>query len=78
VSANAQDVEKINDLEKADVCIIYAAGAGSNLFDSLSKRSKNTLIFCRHKSGPVYLWYEIISPRYLRPAHGYPEGPGRR
>ena len=22
--------------------------------------------FCRHKSGPVYLWYEIISPRYLR------------
>ena len=24
------------------------------------------LFFCRHKSGPVYLWYEIISPRFLR------------
>jgi hypothetical protein len=24
------------------------------------------IIFCRHRSGPVYLWYEIVSPRYLR------------
>jgi hypothetical protein len=24
------------------------------------------LIFCRHKSGPVSLWYEIVSPRFLR------------
>ena len=24
------------------------------------------IFFCRHKSGPVYLWYEIISPRFLR------------
>jgi len=27
---------------------------------------KDLIIFCRHRSGPVYLWYEIISPRYLR------------
>ena len=55
---------KIEDLEKADVTIVYAAGG--NVFDALAKRSKNMIIFCRHKSGPVYLWYEIISPRYLR------------
>jgi len=63
---NSQELAKINDLKQADVCIVYAAGAGMNLFDEIGKQSKNTLIFCRHKSGPVYLWYEIISPRYLR------------
>jgi len=63
---NAQDLAKITDLGQADVCIIYAAGAGMNLFDEIAKQAKNTIIFCRHKSGPVYLWYEIISPRYLR------------
>jgi hypothetical protein len=63
---NAKEVAKIEDLEKADVCIVYAAGGPQDAFDALSKRSKNMLFFCRHKSGPVYLWYEIISPRYLR------------
>ena len=24
------------------------------------------VFFFRHQSGPVYLWYEIVSPRYLR------------
>lgn len=63
---SAGEAAKIDGLEKADVCIIYAAGGPQEALDILSKRSKNTLLFCRHKSGPVYLWYEIISPRYLR------------
>ncbi len=63
---NAQDLAKVTDLKQADVCIVYAAGAGMNLFDEIGKQSKNMMVFCRHKSGPVYLWYEIISPRYLR------------
>ncbi|MBN1506240.1 MAG: twin-arginine translocation signal domain-containing protein [Sedimentisphaerales bacterium] len=63
---SAGDVAKIDDLEKADVAIIYAAGGPMNVFDEIGKRAKNSMIFCRHKSGPVYLWYEIISPRYLR------------
>jgi hypothetical protein len=62
----AEDVAKIDGLEQADVAIIYAAGGPMTAFDAIGKRSKNVLIFCRHKSGPVYLWYEIISPRYLR------------
>ena len=57
---------KITDIGQADVCIVYAAGAGMDLFDAIGKQSKNMILFCRHKSGPVYLWYEIISPRYLR------------
>jgi hypothetical protein len=63
---NAQELAALNYTGKADVSIVYAAGAGMNLFDIIAKQSANTLIFCRHKSGPVYLWYEIISPRYLR------------
>jgi len=35
-------------------------------FAKLAERGKDIIFFCRHKSGPVYLWYEIISPRYLR------------
>ncbi len=30
------------------------------------------IIFCRHKSGPVYLWYEIVSPALSPPAHRHP------
>ena len=61
-----QDLITITDLESADLFIVYAAGGSMNIFDTLNKMGKNIIIFCRHKSGPVYLWYEIISPRYLR------------
>ena len=61
-----EDVAKVGDLDRADVCMVYAAGGWMGIFDAIAKRSENMLFFCRHKSGPVYLWYEIISPRYLR------------
>ncbi len=60
------EVASVPDLNKADVIIIYAAGGGMDTFDELAKTGKDVILFCRHKSGPVYLWYEIISPRYLR------------
>ena len=60
------DLSKITDLQSADLYLVYAAGGGMDIFDSLNKMGKNVIIFCRHKSGPVYLWYEIISPRFLR------------
>jgi len=63
---NKQDIENIKDLESADTIIIYAAGGWMDRFDVLNGMGKNIIFFCRHKSGPVYLWYEIISPRYLR------------
>ena len=61
------EVAKLDDLAKADAFIIYAAGGGA--LDAVVKQGKPCIFFLRHKSGPVYLWYEIISPRYLR-AHG--------
>lgn len=60
------DLDNIADLESADLFLVYAAGGGSGIFDALLKTGKDIIFFCRHKSGPVYLWYEIISPRYLR------------
>ncbi len=63
---NVQELSSIPDLGTADVFLIYAAGGGMDIFDVLNKMGKQTIIFCRYKSGPVYLWYEIISPRFLR------------
>jgi hypothetical protein len=63
---NTQDVSTITDLGLADVIMIYAAGGWMDSFDALNKTGKHLIFFCRHKSGPVYLWYEIVSPRYLR------------
>lgn len=61
-----QDLNNLPDLDAADLYLVYAAGGSMGMFDTLNNKGKNVLIFCRHQSGPVYLWYEIISPRYLR------------
>lgn len=34
--------------------------------EALASFNKHTLIFVRHKSGPLYVWYEIALPRFLR------------
>ena len=60
------DIDGIADLDSADTILVYAAGGWMDTFDALHKRKKDMIFFCRHKSGPVYLWYEIISPRFLR------------
>lgn len=49
-----------------DVTLIYAAGGGVQTLEQLTPPDKWNLIFVRHRSGPVYLWYEIAHPRYLR------------
>jgi hypothetical protein len=49
-----------------DVLLMYAAGGGARLLEALTDPKKWNLMFLRHRSGPVYLWYEIVHPRYLR------------
>jgi len=51
------------DVVKADLLIVYGAGGA---VDSLKNIEKDAIIFQRWRSGPVYLQYEIISPRFLR------------
>jgi len=60
------DIAKMNDAATADVIIIYAAGGGNETFDAILALKKHTLMFLRHRSGPVYLWYEIASPHFMR------------
>jgi len=56
----------IGGLAQADALLVYAAGGWLNMFEPLAAAKKPTIFFVRHRSGPVYLWYEIIHPRYLR------------
>lgn len=51
------------DVLKADLLIIYGAGGG---IDPLKNIKKDIIVFQRWRSGPVYLQYEIVSPRFLR------------
>ena len=60
-----EEVKAIKDIDGADVLLVYACD-GRGALDALSDLGKDVIFFCRHKSGPVYLWYEIMSPRYLR------------
>jgi hypothetical protein len=63
---STSDLSLMGDLASADTFLIYAAGGWMDILDYLNKMNKDMILFCRHKSGPVYLWYEIISPRFLR------------
>jgi L-fucose isomerase-like protein len=54
------------ELKAADVALIYAAGGSLELLRSVIESSGWSLVFLRHRSGPLYLWYEIIHPMVLR------------
>jgi hypothetical protein len=60
---NMADMVEHPDVAKADLLIVYGAGWG---IDPLKNIKKDAIIFQRWKSGPVYLQYEIVSPRFLR------------
>ena len=51
------------DIPKCDTILLYGAGWGIN---GVQDFGKDVIIFQRWKSGPVYLQYEIVSPRFLR------------
>jgi hypothetical protein len=48
----------------ADVMLIYGASDGA--IETLISPNRHNLVFVRHRSGPIYLWYEIVHPRLLR------------
>lgn len=49
-----------------EVLLMYAAGGGVSTLERLTSPEKWNLMFVRHRTGPVYLWYEIAHPRFLR------------
>jgi L-fucose isomerase-like protein len=50
-----------------DVCIVYPATGSGDLLRACFAREKDrdTIIFTRHRSGPLYYWYEALSVKYL-------------
>lgn len=51
----------------ADVTVIYPATGSGTMLRAATPESGNAIIFVRHRSGPVYYWYESLSTRYLKP-----------
>jgi len=60
---SSSQVKALDDVKQADAILVYAAGGDLDAFEGLGK---NCIFFVRYRSGPVYLWYEIISPRFIR------------
>lgn len=66
--ASVKTVEEAAAVAKGrhDVTLVYAAGGGAGALEALTSPERRNLIFLRHRSGPTYLWYEIVLPRYIR------------
>jgi hypothetical protein len=60
---NEAGLAENKDVQAADALLVYACNGNLN---AIAQLKKDTIFFVRHKSGPVYLYYEIISPRFLR------------
>lgn len=63
-----EDKNKIDsqEINSSDVLLIYAAGGSVEILEKLTSYGKPVIFFIRHISGPIYLWYEIIHPIFLR------------
>ena len=66
--AVAQTLEQAAAIAKGghDAVITYAAGGAVPVLEALTAPGHWNLMFVRHRSGPVYLWYEVVHPRLLR------------
>ena len=60
---NITDLKDNPDIAKCDTILLYGAGYQIN---GVQDFGKDVIIFQRWRSGPVYLQYEIVSPRFLR------------
>lgn len=49
-----------------DVIVVYACTGSGGLLRACLSGPAQALIFVRHRSGPVYYWYEALSTQYLR------------
>ena len=49
-----------------DLILVYAASGKQGWLETLAASGKPNVMYLRHKSGPVYLWYEVAHPRFLR------------
>ncbi|MGQ9649037.1 MAG: sugar isomerase [Phycisphaerae bacterium] len=50
----------------ADAILLFAAGGDQAWLETIAASGKPAVMFVRHKSGPIYLYYEIVHWRWLR------------
>ncbi len=64
----ATDAARAAELAAGDqhVTLIYGASGPLAAIENLARGKAWSIVFVRHRSGPVYLWYEIVHPRFLR------------
>jgi len=60
-----EEAAKIHDHDY-DVVIVYPATGSGKVLQACFGDKKNSILFVRHRSGPVYYWYEAISSEYLQ------------
>jgi hypothetical protein len=48
-----------------DLVLLYPATGSGRVLEACCAAAPNTLIFVRHRSGPIYYWYEALSVKYL-------------
>lgn len=53
-------------LRNFDTVIVYPARGSGELLRSCFSKERDTIVFARHRSGPVYYWYEALSVHYLQ------------
>jgi hypothetical protein len=64
---SAEEASKVHEADYDAVLVYPATGSGGVLKECFAKKpEKDTLVFVRHRSGPVYYWYEALSTRYLK------------
>ncbi len=63
---SVEEAVNVENSHHYDVPIVYAASGNGSMLESCVSDKRNNLIFLRHRSGPIYLWYEIVHNRFLR------------
>ncbi|UCG55933.1 MAG: hypothetical protein JSU70_13800 [Phycisphaerales bacterium] len=63
-----EDEDQARQVARAetDAILLFAASGGTNLLNAIASSDTPSVVFIRHRSGPFYLWYEIIHWRFLR------------
>jgi len=66
--ATVDNVQTASQIAKGDhdLLLMYPANCWVDVLEALTNPEKWTIVFARHDSGPVYLWYEVMHNRYLR------------
>jgi hypothetical protein len=65
-SVNSNETAQTAANTDTDAFIVFGASGAQQWIEGIAGTKKPTLLFVRHKSGPVYLYYEIAHWRLLR------------